>query len=434
MKYLDQVCGLRLKTAVKIISIIGMVASLIGFSVAVNRLTKMSTKSSTNETTDAQNLINDTSGAISEGYLISNQETGISDYSDSQETTLSPDVVHVSDEDSTEAIVDIRQTENLEEESSGSGDNIARSKREAPSADNGTSEGLVQRSVTPGPAEPETSTTSTDVVIDYDMGEPSQSSVSTESSLMSSTPETDLHSSTVTTTTTTTTTSPITEKEIENVTTTTETEKSVEDDVDLPDSKKIPAPAEDKSVQIDGKESDAEETAKMSETEHTTDKEHDHPESSEHDDKTSTDGDDDGTAEDEDYSGPSRASLVVTGAGVPICLFGFVANAVLLHSAKKAEKKPLLLWILWAMTLFMFQVVAMIVNLHDLSPYIFSNIMLTMLNVGAGYVVFSYRKQLSDPSSYDLKNIEMNGYSMNKGYMELDKGASGSSAGGDSNV
>ena len=46
----------------------------------------------------------------------------------------------------------------------------------------------------------------------------------------------------------------------------------------------------------------------------------------------------------------------------------------------------------------------------------------------------NYRKQLSDPSSYDLKNIEMNGYSMNKGYMELDKGASGSSAGGDNNV
>jgi len=432
MKYLDQVCGLRLKTAVKIISIIGMVASLIGFSVAVNRLTKMSAKSSLNETTDSQNLINDTSGAISEGYLISNQETGISDDSDSQETTLSPDVVHVPDEDSTEATEDIRQTEYLEEESSGSGEIIARSKREVQSADNGTgtSKGLVTDSVTPPPTE----SSSINVVIDYDMGEPSQSSVSTESSLMSSTPETDLHSSTVTTTTTTTTTSPITEKEIENVTTTTETEKSVEDDVDLPDSKKIPAPAEDKSVQIDGKESDAEETAKMSETEHTTDKEHDHPESSEHDDKTSTDGDDDGTAEDEDYSGPSRASLVVTGAGVPICLFGFVANAVLLHSAKKAEKKPLLLWILWAMTLFMFQVVAMIVNLHDLSPYIFSNIMLTMLNVGAGYVVFSYRKQLSDPSSYDLKNIEMNGYSMNKGYMELDKGASGSSAGGDSNV
>lgn len=331
---LSPVFGLRLKTAVKIISIIGMVASLIGFSVAVNQLTKMSAKSSLNDTTDAQNLINDTSGAISEGYLISNQETGISDDSDSQETTLSPDVVHVPDEDSTEAIEDIRQTENLEEESSGSGDIIARSKREAPSADNGTSEGLVQRSVTPGPAEPETSTTSPNVVIDYDMDEPSQSSVSTESSLISSTPETDLQSSTVTTTTTTTT-SPTSEKEIENVTTTTETEKSVEDDVDLPDSKQIPAPAEDESVQIDGNESDAEETAKKSETEHTTDKEHDHPDSSEHDEKTSTDGDDDETAEDEDYSGPSRASQVMTGAGVPICLFGFVANAVLLHSAKK---------------------------------------------------------------------------------------------------
>jgi len=431
MKYLDQVCGLRLKTAVKIISIIGMVASLIGFSVAVNRLTKMSAKSSLNETTAAQNLINDTSGAISEGYLISNLETGISDYSDSQETTLSPDVVHVSDEDSTEATEDIRQTENLEEESSGSGEIIARSKREVQSADNGTanSKDLLQDSVIPPPLSPET--TSTNVVIDYDMSEPSQSSVSTESSLISSTPETDSHSTTVTTTTTI---SPTTEKEIENVTTSTKTEKSVEDDVDLPDSKLFPAPAEDKSVQIDGNESDAEETANMSETEHTTDKEHDHPDSSEHDENTSTHGEDDETDEDDSHSGPSRSSQVVTGAGVPICLFGFVANAVLLHSAKKAEKKPILFWILWAMTLFLYQVVAMIVNLHDLSPYIFSNIMLTMLNVGAGYVVLSYRKQLSDPSSYDLKNIEMNGYSMNKGYMELDKGASGSSAGGDNNV
>ena len=46
-------------------------------------------------------------------------------------------------------------------------------------------------------------------------------------------------------------------------------------------------------------------------------------------------------------------------------------------------------------------------------------------------------KQLSDPSSYDLKTIEMNGYSMNKGFMELDnkdKEASGSAAGGDNNV
>ena len=45
------------------------------------------------------------------------------------------------------------------------------------------------------------------------------------------------------------------------------------------------------------------------------------------------------------------------------------------------------------------------------------------------------RKQLSDPSSYSLKTVEMNGYSLDKGYMELDnKGSTGSSADGDNNV
>ena len=80
----------------------------------------------------------------------------------------------------------------------------------------------------------------------------------------------------------------------------------------------------------------------------------------------------------------------------------------------------------------------MIVNLCDLSPYIFSNLMLFMLSAGAGYVVLSYRrvcwglfalefvvnvtnyrKQLTDPSSYSLKTVEMNGYALDKGYMEL---------------
>ena len=48
--------------------------------------------------------------------------------------------------------------------------------------------------------------------------------------------------------------------------------------------------------------------------------------------------------------------------------------------------------LMYQMYLYSFvEVFAMIVNLHDLSPYIFSNIMLAMLNVGAGYVVLSYR-------------------------------------------
>ena len=47
----------------------------------------------------------------------------------------------------------------------------------------------------------------------------------------------------------------------------------------------------------------------------------------------------------------------------------------------------------------------------------------------------NYRKQLTDPSSYSLKTVEMNGYALDKGYMELDnKGTSGTSAGGDNNA
>merc|ERR1719339_78416 len=141
------------------------------------------------------------------------------------------------------------------------------------------------------------------------------------------------------------------------------------------------------------------------------------------------------TKDDEVDSGSSRASQVVTGLGAPICLLGFLANAVLLHSAKKAEKKLLIFWLVWSAVLYMYQIFAMIVNLCDLSPYIFSNLMLFMLSAGAGYVVLSYRKQLTDPSSYSLKTVEMNGYALDKGYMELDnKGTSGTSAGGDNNV
>ena len=42
---------------------------------------------------------------------------------------------------------------------------------------------------------------------------------------------------------------------------------------------------------------------------------------------------------------------------------------------------------------------------------------------------------MTDPYSYSLKTVEMNGSALDKGYKELDnKGISGRSAGGDNNV
>jgi len=442
MKYLDQACGLRLKTAVKVIAIIGMVASLTGFSIAVNRLTKMPATANKNKTTDAQALINDTSGDSNEDsansiadvtkaeeYLEDNQEDGSNVDIGFEATTVSPD----GDGHWNDSTEDVYVTETAEE------DTILRSKREA---DSNASTGALIEGQGPDPISPvvpETETSSENVAIlpepEYDTDEADeagQSSVSPGSAPVTdvtAAPEAELPS------TSTTTISSTTDNKIEDVTAT-EAEEIVEHSGDLPESmeKKVPLSANEESYHYD--ENVTEEAANETETEQTTVKEpHNHD--SLDDASTDEDEDDGETAEDDDESGPSKASWAVTGLGVPICLLGFVANAVLLHSAKKAEKKLLSIWILWAGILFMYQICAMIVNLHDLSPYIFSNLLLTMLSVGAGYVVLSYSKQLSDPSSYDLKTIEMNGYSMNKGFMEVDnkeKGASGSSAAGDSNV
>ena len=80
----------RLKTAVKVIAIIGMVASLVGFSIAVNRMIQTSARH--NNSTDAQTL-------SSEGYLVGNQEEGTSGATGVQEedTTVFPFVVIVED-------------------------------------------------------------------------------------------------------------------------------------------------------------------------------------------------------------------------------------------------------------------------------------------------------------------------------------------------
>jgi len=440
MKYLDQACGLRLKTAVKVIAIIGMVASLIGFSIAINRLTKMPATANHNKTTDAQALINDTTGdsyedsphSIADGpkneeYLEDDYEEGSSDDIDIEATTVSPE----GHEHWNDSIEDVHKTEREEE------DAIPRSKREAES--NATAGTLIEGEGDPiDPVSEKTDTPSDNVDIipdlEYDsaeVDEAGQSSVAPGSPPVTAAPKAELPS----TTTTTTTVSPTTDIKIEDVTSATEAEEIVEHSEELPESKEnnVPELTDEESVHHD--EDVTEEAFKETENEQIVQEPHNSD--SIEDSSTDEDKDDSETAEDDKESSTSRASWAMTGLGVPICLLGFVANAVLLHAAKKAEKKLLIIWILWAGLLFCYQITAMAVNLHDLSSYIFLNLLLTMLSVGAGYVVLSYSKQLSDPSSYDLKTIEMNGYSMNKGFMELDnkdKEASGSAAGGDNIV
>jgi len=432
MKYLDQVCGLRLKTAVKVIAIIGMVASLVGFSIAVNRMIQTSARH--NNSTDAQTL-------SSEGYLVGNQEEGTSGATGVQEedTTVFPFVVIVED-GTNEEIEDDGLTEDLEEVSgSGDGDVVSRSKRDVTTA---TTERLVSGNSDSSVQVPPTS--SGNVVLDNldykdDDNEASQSSDTKRPSPVTSIPKPELASSDILPTTSSTTKSTTMKKtEAEKVTST--TEKPVENVPDLPESKEKgnnPASSVDESHQDDLQDHDheiLEEISEETEIEIIIENDIDTPDSSANEDN-STDKDVSETNDDEVDSGSSRASQVVTGLGAPICLLGFLANAFLLHSAKKAEKKLLIFWLVWAAVLYMYQIVAMIVNLCDLSPYIFSNLMLFMLSAGAGYVVLSYRKQLTDPSSYSLKTVEMNGYALDKGYMELDnKGTSGTSAGGDNNV
>jgi len=428
MKYLDQVCGLRLKTAVKVIAIIGMVASLVGFSIAVNRMIQTSARHS--NSTDAQTL-------ASEEYLVGNQEEGTGGATGfhEEDTTVLP-FVDVVNEGSNEEIENVGLNEGLEEES-GSGDVVSRSKRDVTNTAN--TEKLVSGNTDSSVQVPPTS--SGNAVPDYidNDNEAIQSSViKRPSPVVTSTPKPELASSNTPPTTSSTTKSTTLKKtDAEEVTST--TEKPVENVTDLSESKEKgnnPASSEDESNQDDQQDQDPEilEISEETEYEYTIEDDIDTQDYSANEDNL-TDEDVGETKDDEVDSGSSRASQVVTGLGAPICLLGFLANAVLLHSAKKAEKKLLIFWLVWSAVLYMYQIFAMIVNLCDLSPYIFSNLMLFMLSAGAGYVVLSYRKQLTDPSSYSLKTVEMNGYALDKGYMELDnKGTSGTSAGGDNNV
>ena len=317
-----------------------MVASLTGFSIAVNRLTKMPATANHNKTTDAQALINDTSGDSNEDsansiadvtkaeeYLEDNQEDGSNVDIGFEATTVSPD----GDGHWNDSTEDVYRTETAEE------DTILRSKREAES--NASMEALIEgQGPDPiSPVVPETETSSENVAIlpepEYDTDEADeagQSSVSPGSAPVTdvtAAPEAELSS------TSTTTISSTTDNKIEDVTAT-EAEEIVEHSGDLPESmeKKVPLSANEESYHND--ENVTEEVANETETEQTTVKEpHNHD--SIDDAPTDEDEDDGETAEDDDESGPSKASWAVTGLGVPICLLGFVANAVLLHSAKK---------------------------------------------------------------------------------------------------
>ena len=333
---------LRLKTAVKVIAIIGMVASLIGFSIAINRLTKMPATANHNTTTDAQALINDTTGDSyedstnsiadvpkNEEYLEDNHEEGSSDDIDLEATTVSPEG-HKHWDDSI-GIEDVHKNEGEEE------DAIPRSKREAESnASVGT---LIEGEGGPDPIDPvsvkpETSSDNVAILrdLEYDsaeVDEAGQSSVTPGSPPVTAAPKAELPS-----TTTTTTVSSTTDNKIEDVTSATEAEEIIEHSEDLPESKEknVPESTDEESVHHD--EDVTEEASKETETEQINVQEPHHPDSIENS-LTDEDKDDGETAEDDQESGTSRASWAMTGLGVPICLLGFVANAVLLHAAKK---------------------------------------------------------------------------------------------------
>jgi len=411
MKYLDQVCGLRLKTAVKIISMIGMIGSIIGFAVAVGKMTAIH-----NKTTDAQIQTGVNDEVTSEEFM-SSQEESVTNYTDVEETTtITPDVFVTLDDNLTE---DDIVTEGQEVGSSMSDDAVARAKREVFTT---TEEPKLNAGTDPAVNLPAPPSEYEDIQYDTATSEAS-----------SPDPETGAPTTTLATTASTTTSSTTKETREE----TTPSMKHIENDDASDVNKDNLVSNEDDYAQDGDHKDDMEEATEEIETESTTDEadtEIHSPVATTTED-VSPDEVAGETAGDEDDSAPSPASQIVTGMGAPICLLGFMANAVLLHSAKKAEKKLLYFWIFWAVVLYLYQVLAVIVNIYDLSPYAFLNLLLFISSVGTGYVVMSYRKQLSDPSSYSLKTVEMNGYSLDKGYMELDnKGSNGSSADGDNNV
>ena len=411
MKYLDHACGLRqvsynmkengfinnfyyfrLKTAAKVIAIAGMVLSVIGFSVAVDRLTKMkiATKSK---------ISNDTK-VIEEEFLIDNREAinGHSESGSGEVTTFPPGVQDIT------ASVEKHQTE----EDDGAGEAEVLLPLAGGQHDDGTSNGDAEsrsrRSIEDnkgsGDTEDNVPSTSPNLALEYETetviyDDETLITVATGSA-PTPTPRTESSSTTISSFTT--------EKEHLSTTTTSEEFDEYEDVPDVEDHSNDSTEDGVHHDDIHSGDSEVSEGTEDNQTEKLQ----------QEDTETSGDGDDSETvsANEEDHEdgfGPSIASQVVTGLGVPITLLGLVSNAILLHSAKKviflifkllflnnfdyfqAEKKLIIVWFVWAVVLYMYQVFAMIVNITDLSVYVFLNLALFILSVGAGYVVLSYR-------------------------------------------
>jgi len=420
MKYLDHACGLRLKTAAKVIAIAGMVLSVIGFSVAVDRLTKMkiATKSK---------ISNDTK-VIEEEFLIDKREAinGHSESGSGEVTTFPPGVQDITasvenhqteeDDGAGEAEVLLPLAGGQHDDGTSNGDAESRSRRSIEdNKGSGDTEDIVP-STSPNLALENDTETET-IIYDYETLIP----VATGSASNTPTPRTESSSTPISSFTT--------EKEHLSTTTTSEEFDEYEDVPDVEDHSNDSTEDGVHHDDIHSGDSEVSEGTEDNQTEKLQ----------QEDTETSGDGDDSETVsanedDHEDGFGPSIASQVVTGLGVPITLLGLVSNAILLHSAKKAEKKLIIVWFVWAVVLYMYQVFAMIVNITDLSVYVFLNLALFILSVGAGYVVLSYRKQMSSPSSYDLKPVHMNPL-VEKGYMEMgERGSSGNSAAGDNDA
>ena len=411
MKYLDHACGLRqvsynkkengfinnfyyfrLKTAAKVIAIAGMVLSVIGFSVAVDRLTKMKIATKSKISIDTK--------VIEEEFLIDKREAinGHSESGSGEVTTFPPGVQDIT------ASVENHQTE----EDDGAGEAEVLLPLAGGQHDDGTSNGDAEsrsrRSIEDnkgsGDTEDNVPSTSPNLALEYETetviyDDETLITVATGSA-PTPTPRTESSSTTISSFTT--------EKEHLSTTTTSEEFDEYED---VPDVEDHSNDSTEDGVHHDDIHSGDSEVSEGTEDNQTEKLQQEETE-------TSGDGDDSETvsANEEDHEdgfGPSIASQVVTGLGVPITLLGLVSNAILLHSAKKviflifkslflnnfdyfqAEKKLIIVWFVWAVVLYMYQVFAMIVNITDLSVYVFLNLALFILSVGAGYVVLSYR-------------------------------------------
>jgi len=133
-----------------------------------------------------------------------------------------------------------------------------------------------------------------------------------------------------------------------------------------------------------------------------------------------------------DYFDGERRNHVLACIGIVVCLFGFGANVSLMFAIKKAVPKMIPIWLVWAGFLYGFQVSILVSSLIDgnIGSFIL-NLALLALGLYAGLVIISYRKLILD-TSYDVKPVQMN--LLGDGYKEMAVMGSGSSSEGDSKV